>query len=314
MSPGVKGSCTCSAPALTGGTESRATPPAGPRPLFPECAPSRCARISVRMWPRLSGCGCVLAASGLSQSPRAASVRGRGVRACPRGGSAQASGARLVEPSVRSRARGARRAERGGGRLGSARKDAGPQVCGRPGSTRGRGRARRGSPRPPGWRRARVPAAAPPPLPPPASSSFPAPRARASRGRPGGAAPPRPARLAPTPPPPSRRSGQTESAGEPAGQVGASRPRRAQVRREGSHGGHSSAGGTAPGGRSSVASAFFPLDAAWPFLGNSFALADSSAGGAEIGRSPFHWSAARSLAASCPQISSPPSPAPLVAA
>lgn len=114
MSPGVKGSCTCSAPALTGGTESRATPPAGPRPLFPECAPSRCARISVRMWPRLSGCGCVLAASGLSQSPRAASVRGRGVRACPRGGSAQASGARLVEPSVRSRARGARRAGSGG--------------------------------------------------------------------------------------------------------------------------------------------------------------------------------------------------------
>lgn len=45
-------------------------------------------------------------------------------------------------------------------------------------------------PQPPSEKLARVPAAAPPPLPPPASSSFPAPRASASRGRPGGAAPP----------------------------------------------------------------------------------------------------------------------------
>lgn len=77
----------------------------------------------------------------------------------------------------------------------------------------------RGSLRPPGEERASAPAAAPPPLPPPASSSFPAPRARRSRGRPGGAAPPRPARLAPTPPPPPRRSGQTESAGAPGAAV-----------------------------------------------------------------------------------------------
>lgn len=148
MSPRVKGSCTCSALALTGGTALCPTPPAGPRPLFPECAPSRCALISLRMWPRVSGCGCVLAASGLSQRPGAASVRGRGVRAYPRGGSAQASGARLVERSVRNRAHRQRRAERGGGRLCSAWKDAGPQVFGRPGSTSGR--ARRGSLRPPG--------------------------------------------------------------------------------------------------------------------------------------------------------------------
>ncbi|KAK2509436.1 hypothetical protein MC885_012166 [Smutsia gigantea] len=97
-----------------------------------------------------------------------------------------------------------------GVRLVAGRKDAGRELSASPGSPSGR--ARRGSPRPPGQGRARVPAT-PPPLPPPASSSFPAPRACASRGTPGGAAPPRPARLAPTPPPPSRRRGRAESAG-----------------------------------------------------------------------------------------------------
>lgn len=159
-----------------------------------------------------------------------------------------------------------------------------------------------------------MPAAAPPPLPPPASSSFPAPRARASRGTPGGAAPPRPARLAPTPPPLSRQSGQTESAGKPAGQVGATAAAAGAGAAGGLLRGPLECGRNGLGGRSSVASPFFPVDAACPFLGNSFALADSSAGGAEIGRSPFHWSPALPLAASCPQISSPLSPAPFVAA
>lgn len=109
------------------------------------------------------------------------------------------SGARLVERSVRSPGRGRRPTERGGGRLGAWRKDAVRELFARPGSTSFR--ARRGSPRPPGGRRERVPAA-PPPLPPPASSSFPAPRARASRGRP--AAQPHPGRRGSLPRPRGR--------------------------------------------------------------------------------------------------------------
>lgn len=158
------------------------SPYSGPQPLFPGMRPLE---MCAHQCARVSGCGCVLVVSGLSRSSKCAWP---GTRACSCSGSAPAGGVRLVEPSVRNRACGRRRrrrrrqGERGGGRLGARRKDASRELFGRSGSMSCR--ARRGSPRPPDKRRARVPAATPPPLPPPASSSFPAPRARASRGRP----------------------------------------------------------------------------------------------------------------------------------
>lgn len=167
------------------------------------------------------------------------------------------------------------------------RRDACRELFARPGTTSAR--ASGGSRRPPGARQgARVPAAALPPLPPAAASSFPAPGARPSRGRPGGAAPPRPARPAPTPPPPPppRRSGQPESAGAP-GAAGRGSAGRAQVPRE--------AGGPG-GGRgerecSPRGSSVFPACsrvAACPPLGNSFARTDSAAGGAGPRGSSLH--------------------------
>lgn len=146
--------------------------------------------------------------AGCFGSPKAASVHEPGVPESARAPArVPAAGlrwprARLVARGVRSPARGRRPTERGGGRLGAWREDAGWELFARPGSTSFR--ARRGSPRPPGERRERVPAA-PPPLPPPASSSFPAPRARASRGRP--AAQPHPGRPGSLPRPRCRLAG-----------------------------------------------------------------------------------------------------------
>lgn len=213
---------------------------------LPLRAPSRDVRVSAcecgEGCPGAGACslcrGCPGAASvcAWAGSPRVSLQR-----VCARGRGA-ARGAARAEPSVREAVAG--RARR---RPAARRKNAGRELFGRSGSP-GCG-ARRGSPRPPGERRARVPAATPPPLPPPASSSFPAPRARASQGRPSGAAPPGPARFAPTPPPPSPRSGQIESACAPARQVGAPRRRRVQVPREGWCGAGTRAGAERPGRR-----------------------------------------------------------------
>uniref|UniRef100_A0A4W2FYY6 Dysbindin domain containing 2 n=1 Tax=Bos indicus x Bos taurus TaxID=30522 RepID=A0A4W2FYY6_BOBOX len=171
---------------------------------FPARAPSRGVRASkCGAWPRVpgsqSGCRARRLRRGL---PGESGSRGCG-EPCPRGpaGRSKCPGSRGVGRSIQ----GVRRV--------AGRRDACRELFVRAGTTSAR--ARGGSRRPPGAQQgARVPAAALPPLPPAGASSFPAPGARPSRGRPGGAAPPRSARPAPTPPPP-RRSGQPESAGAP---------------------------------------------------------------------------------------------------
>lgn len=242
---------------------------------FPARAPSRGVRASkCGAWPRVpgsqSGCRARRLRRGL---PGESGSRGCG-GPCPRGpaGRSKCPGSRGVGRSIQ----GVRRV--------AGRRDACRELFVRAGTTSAR--ARGGSRRPPGAQQgARVPAAALPPLPPAGASSFPAPGARPSRGRPGGAAPPRSARPAPTPPPP-RRSGQPESAGAP-GAAGRGSAGRAQVPRE--------AGGPGRGRRARVQPpeppSVFPACsrvAACPLLGNSFARTDSTAGGAGPRGSSLH--------------------------
>lgn len=146
-------------------------------------------------------------------------------------------------------------------------------------------RARRGSLRPPGDRQKRV--CPPPPL--PHFRLPPLPRSRLPGPvRPGGdpEAQPHPGRRCPVPRPHRRRAAadSLSQRGLWARQVGAPLGGRRCSGRPGGPERERNGRGTPPPSPPS------PAVAACPLLGNSFALADSSAGGAgRRGSAPFHW-------------------------